>query len=122
MKETRTIKQYADMIISIVNNIKLLVITTLPDKYESKISSLEDLRDLTTISLSKLINALYAQEQKRVSREKGHTECAYQARNKESPSSSRNKCKGKWNQTKERPKRDDEKKSIHHALKKRPGV
>ncbi|KAK5794037.1 hypothetical protein PVK06_035228 [Gossypium arboreum] len=75
MKESETVKQYADRIMAIVNNIRLLgddfsdqrvvekVITTLPEKYESKISSLEDSRDLSAIPLTDLINALYAREQ-----------------------------------------------------------
>ncbi|XP_012482894.1 uncharacterized protein LOC105797474 [Gossypium raimondii] len=53
-----------------VNSIRLLgeqfsearivekVMSTLPERYEAKISSLEDSRDLTTISLTELINAL----------------------------------------------------------------
>ncbi|KAK5839911.1 hypothetical protein PVK06_008766 [Gossypium arboreum] len=60
---------------AVVNRIKLLgeeftdskvieKVITLPEGYELKISSLEDSRDLSTISLSKLINAMYAQEQK----------------------------------------------------------
>ncbi|MBA0635926.1 hypothetical protein Godav_022259, partial [Gossypium davidsonii] len=36
------------------------VITTLPKRYESKISSFEDSKDLSTISLLELINMLYA--------------------------------------------------------------
>ncbi|KAA3478092.1 pleiotropic drug resistance protein 3-like [Gossypium australe] len=71
MKESETVKQYFDKIMAVVNNIRLLgdqfpdsrvvkkVITTLLERYESKISSLEDSRDLSTISLSELINALY---------------------------------------------------------------
>ncbi|MBA0770922.1 hypothetical protein Gotri_019470, partial [Gossypium trilobum] len=38
------------------------VTTTLPKRYESKISSFEDSKDLSTISLLELINMLYAQE------------------------------------------------------------
>ncbi|KAK5834133.1 hypothetical protein PVK06_018007 [Gossypium arboreum] len=72
MKESKTVKQYADRIMATVNNIRLLgddfsdqrvvekVITTIPEKYESKISSLEDSRDLSTILLTDLISALYA--------------------------------------------------------------
>ncbi|KAG8493853.1 hypothetical protein CXB51_011152 [Gossypium anomalum] len=72
MKDSETVKQYADRIMATVNNIRLLgdefsdkrvvenVITTLPEKYEEKISSLEDSRDLSTIFLTELINALYA--------------------------------------------------------------
>ncbi|KAG8482807.1 hypothetical protein CXB51_023996 [Gossypium anomalum] len=50
------------------------VITTLPERYESKISSLEDSRDLLAISLLELINGLYAQEQRRASRHWKHAE------------------------------------------------
>ncbi|XP_016737975.1 uncharacterized protein [Gossypium hirsutum] len=71
MKESGTIKQYVDKIMAIVNNIRLLgdefsdkriveKVITLLEKYESKISSLEDSRDLSAIPLTELINALYA--------------------------------------------------------------
>lgn len=74
MKESGSINNYSDRIMATVKNIRLLgddfndrrivekVITTLPEKYESKISSLEDSKDLSTISLLELINDLYAQE------------------------------------------------------------
>ncbi|KAK8267774.1 hypothetical protein V6Z12_D11G021600 [Gossypium hirsutum] len=92
MKEEETIKQYSDRIMAVVNSIRLLgeqlkearivekVIATLPERYEVKISSLEDSRDLYTISLTELINALYAQEQRRASRLEEHQEGAFQAR------------------------------------------
>ncbi|XP_012468995.1 uncharacterized protein LOC105787094 [Gossypium raimondii] len=74
MKDSETIKQYADRIMATVNNIRLFgdefsdqrvvekVITILPKKYESNISSLEDSRDLSVIPLTELINVLYAQK------------------------------------------------------------
>ncbi|KAA3453369.1 pleiotropic drug resistance protein 3-like [Gossypium australe] len=65
----------------------VVVIATLPEGYESKISSLEYLQDLSTTSVSKLINALYAQEQRRENKEEGHTEGAFQGRNKKVASS-----------------------------------
>ncbi|XP_016725693.1 uncharacterized protein [Gossypium hirsutum] len=80
MKEEETVKQYSYRIMAVVNSIRLLgeqfnkvrivenVISTLPEKYEVKISSLEDSKDLTNISLIELINALYAHEQRRASR------------------------------------------------------
>ncbi|XP_040942089.1 uncharacterized protein [Gossypium hirsutum] len=89
MKEYETIKQYADRIMATVNNIRLLgdefsdkrivekVITTLPEKYESKVSSLEESRDLSAIPLTELINALYAQEpdvQCKFCKKMGHAE------------------------------------------------
>ncbi|XP_017634775.1 uncharacterized protein LOC108476910 [Gossypium arboreum] len=86
MKEEETIKQYSDRIMVVVNSIRLLgeqfneativekVLSTLLERYEAKISSLEDSKDLTTISLTELINALYAQEQRRASRLEEHQE------------------------------------------------
>ncbi|KAA3486524.1 Integrase, catalytic core [Gossypium australe] len=80
IKETEIVKQYSDGIMTIVNNIRLLedqftdnrivgkVIITFTVRYEYKISSLEDSRDLSIIYLSELINALYAQKQRRESR------------------------------------------------------
>ena len=105
MKEEETIKQYSDRIMAVVNSIRLLgeqlkearivekVIATLPERYEAKISSLEDSRDLYTISLTELINALYAQEQRRASRLEEHQEGAFQAKSR--PTSSSSGYKGK---------------------------
>ncbi|KAG8499326.1 hypothetical protein CXB51_005873 [Gossypium anomalum] len=89
------------------------VITTLPEKYESKISSLEDSRDLSTIPLIELINALYAQEQRRENRMEEHSEGAFQARSREI-SSSRSSYKGKkpWLEKKEKGKKDAAKKKF----------
>ncbi|XP_017640089.1 uncharacterized protein LOC108481471 [Gossypium arboreum] len=92
MKEEETVKQYSDRIMVVVNSIRLLgeqfseariaekVISTLLESYEAKISSLEDSRDLTSISLIELINALYAQKQRRASRLEEHQEGAFQAK------------------------------------------
>ncbi|KAA3480209.1 LRR receptor-like serine/threonine-protein kinase FLS2 [Gossypium australe] len=55
------------------------VIPTLSKRYESKISSLEDSRDLSDISLPELIYALYAKEQRRASKREEHEEEALQA-------------------------------------------
>ncbi|GKV27556.1 hypothetical protein SLEP1_g36718 [Rubroshorea leprosula] len=72
MSKTETVKEYADRVLKIVNQIRLngeelsdrsvvqKVLVSLPEKFKPKISSLEDSRDLTQISLSKLCNALQA--------------------------------------------------------------
>ncbi|XP_017635720.1 uncharacterized protein LOC108477726 [Gossypium arboreum] len=125
MKESETIKQYADRIMATVNNIRLLgdefsdqrvvekVITTLPEKYESKISSLEDSRDLLAIRLTELINALYAQEQRRANRMEEHSEGVFQAKSRESSSSSSSyKGKKPWLEKKEKGKKDAAKKKF----------
>ncbi|KAG8480134.1 hypothetical protein CXB51_024924 [Gossypium anomalum] len=108
MKEEETVKQYSDRIMAVVNSIRLIgeqfdkvrivekVLSTLPERYEAKISSLEDSRDLARISLTELINALYAQEQRRASRIEEHQEGAFQAKVKPSSSNAAYKSKKNW--------------------------
>ncbi|XP_012461334.1 uncharacterized protein LOC105781336 [Gossypium raimondii] len=72
------------------------VVSTLPERYEGKISSLEDSRDLTSIALIELINALYAQEQRRASRLEEHQEGAFQEKTKHASSTSVYKGKKAW--------------------------
>ena len=92
MKESETIKEYADRLLSIVNKVRLLgtefpdtrivqkILVTVPEKFESTISSLENSKDLSSISLAELLYALQAQEQRRLMREEGMTEGALQAK------------------------------------------
>ena len=70
MQEDETITKYSDRIALIVNKIRSLgeefldarivekVLVTLPEMFESKISFLEESRDLSQISLVELMNAL----------------------------------------------------------------
>ncbi|XP_012477493.1 uncharacterized protein LOC105793110 [Gossypium raimondii] len=121
MKESETIKQYSDKIMATVNSIRLLgedfsesrvvekVMTTLPEKFESNISSLEDSRDLSAISFSELINSLYALEQRRANRQEEHLEKAFQAKAKVG-SGSNLKGKKPWLDKREKPMRDASKK------------
>jgi len=81
MKETETIKEYFDRLLIVVNKIRLLredlpdkrivekVLASLPERFEAKISSLQDSRDLTKISLTELMNSLQTQEQRRMLRQ-----------------------------------------------------
>jgi len=81
MKETETIKEYFDRLLIVVNKIRLLredlpdrkivekVFVSLPERFEAKVSSLEDSRDLTKISLTELMNSLQTQEQRRMLRQ-----------------------------------------------------
>ncbi|XP_012453319.1 uncharacterized protein LOC105775342 [Gossypium raimondii] len=117
MKESETIKQYSDRIMATVNNIRLLgedfsdsrvvekVITTLPERFESKISSLEDSRDLTTISFFELVNSLYALKQRRASRQEEHPEGAFQEKDREGSISSQ-KAKKPWFERMEKSRKD----------------
>ena len=70
MKEFESVKEYGSKLMSIVNQIKLLsedfptqrivekLLVSLPKRCESKITSLEDSKDLLKNSFAKLINAL----------------------------------------------------------------
>ena len=53
---------------------KLLV--TVPERFEATITSLENTKDLSKISLAELLNALQAQEQRRAMRQDGVIEGA----------------------------------------------
>ena len=76
MKESESVKEYGSKLMTIVNQIKLLgedfptqrivekLLVSLPEKYESKISYLEDSKDLSKISFTELINALQAVDQR----------------------------------------------------------
>ncbi|XP_016704257.1 uncharacterized protein [Gossypium hirsutum] len=115
MREEETVKQYADRIMAVVNSIRLLgehfdeagivekVLSTFPERYEPKISSLEDSRDLVSIFLTELINTFYAQEQRRASRAEDHQEGAFQAKTREASSINAHKGKKFW---KNRPQPD----------------
>ncbi|CAL5423196.1 unnamed protein product [Camellia sinensis] len=92
MKESETIKEYSDRLLSIVNKVRLLgedlsdqrvvekILVTIPERFESKISSLEESKDLTSISLAEFLNALQAQEQRRLIRQEGFVEGALKAK------------------------------------------
>lgn len=74
MQEDETISNHADRISLIVNNIRILseeftkkrivekVLVTLSERFESKISSLEESKDLGKLSLGELMSALRAQD------------------------------------------------------------
>ncbi|KAJ8900434.1 hypothetical protein K2173_025211 [Erythroxylum novogranatense] len=89
MKESKGIKEYVNKLITIVNKIRLFgenfpdnrivkkILVTLPEKYETKISSLEDSKDLSKITVVELINALQAVEQRRAIRDEKTIEGAF---------------------------------------------
>ncbi|WRX29551.1 Integrase [Theobroma cacao] len=92
MKEDKTIKKYSDKIMKLVNQLRLLgedlserrivnkVLVSLPEKFEAKISSLEDSKDLSQLTVAELVNALQAQEQRRSIRNGGQMEGAFMVR------------------------------------------
>lgn len=88
MKESETIKEYSNKL-SIINNIKLLgidfsdsrivqkILVTIPYKFETTMSSLENSKDLSSITLVELLNAQQVQEQRRLMRQERTVEGAF---------------------------------------------
>ena len=78
MKKSETIKDYSDRLLSIVNKVRLLgtdfsnsrivqkIFITVLEKFETTVSSLENLKNVSSITLAELLNALQAQEQRRL--------------------------------------------------------
>ncbi|KAA3467797.1 pleiotropic drug resistance protein 3-like [Gossypium australe] len=96
MKEEETIKQYSDRIMTVVNSIRLLREQSNEARIVEKVLSTLPERDLSTISLTELINALYTQEQRRASRMEEHQEGVFQAKTKFASSTSSNQGKMTW--------------------------
>ncbi|KAG6500592.1 hypothetical protein ZIOFF_040440 [Zingiber officinale] len=109
MMEVEAVKDFVDRLMKVVNQIRLLgesmpdarvvekVLVSLPEKFESKISSLEDSRDLLQISIVELVNSLQAVELRKENRISHATETALVA-----------KFKGKAQVSKFKVKRDDQ--------------
>ncbi|XP_015576935.2 uncharacterized protein LOC107261514 [Ricinus communis] len=92
MKESETVKEYFDKLLRIANQVRLLgyefpdsrlvqkILVTIPERFEATIASLENSKDLSKISLAALMNALQAQEQRRLMRSEGSVEGALAAK------------------------------------------
>ncbi|XP_060670446.1 uncharacterized protein LOC132800532 [Ziziphus jujuba] len=92
MKDSDTIKNYSDKLLSIANKVRLLgseftdprivekILVKVPKRYEATITSLENTKDLSKISLAELRNVLQAQEQRRLMRENTTTKGALAAK------------------------------------------
>ena len=88
---------------------KILVIA--PERYEATITTLENIRDATELSLAALLNALRAQEQRKQMREESVAENALPARHQ-------NKPKDKFNE-KESEESDSSSKATNQKGKKK---
>ncbi|XP_017416523.1 uncharacterized protein LOC108327317 [Vigna angularis] len=86
MKDSETIKDYANKLLGIANKIRLLgtdisdsrivqqILVTILERYEATLTSLKNSKDLSTITLAKLLTTLQAPKQRRLMREEGHIE------------------------------------------------
>ncbi|XLS84610.1 hypothetical protein HN51_034776 [Arachis hypogaea] len=109
MKDSETIKEYSDRLLSIANKVRLLgteftdsrivekILVTVPERYEASITTLENTKDLSKITLAGVLHALQAQEQRRLMRQDHVVEGALPAKHHEvgSSQSSQSKDKGK---------------------------
>ncbi|XP_022925452.1 disease resistance protein RGA2-like [Cucurbita moschata] len=83
MKESELVKEYFDRLLSVANKVRLLgyvlgdskivekLLVTVLEKFKAIITTLENTKDLSNISLTELLNALQAQEQMRSMRQEG---------------------------------------------------
>ncbi|XP_015167212.1 uncharacterized protein [Solanum tuberosum] len=89
--EAETIKDYADKLLDLANKVRLFgkdftderivqkILVTLPEKYEATIFSLENSKDLSSVTLAELVKGLQALEQRRLIGKQGSVEGAFQA-------------------------------------------
>lgn len=94
MKEGDTVKEYFAKLLEIINKIRLFgetfpdskvvekMMISLPARFESKISAIEESCDLKTLSVAELISKLQAQEQRTSIRDGEVEEMAFQAKHK----------------------------------------
>ena len=92
MNESETIEEYTNKLISIANKVRLLgselsdstivqkILVTIPERFEATITSLENTKDMSKLTLAVLVNAIQAHEQRRVIRSEGLVEEALQAK------------------------------------------
>ncbi|KAF3656164.1 putative transcription factor isoform X1 [Capsicum annuum] len=86
MKELEIVKEYSDRLLSIVNKIRLLgtkfkdsrivekILVIVTERYDVSITTLENTKDTSKITLAELLNTLQAQEQGRLLRQDGMVE------------------------------------------------
>ncbi|XP_017635850.1 uncharacterized protein LOC108477887 [Gossypium arboreum] len=88
IKETKTVNEYSKRLLNIANKVKLLgssladsrimekTLVTVFERFEATITTLENMKDMSMITLTELLSALQAQEQRRVMRQEGVVEGA----------------------------------------------
>ncbi|XP_016747292.2 uncharacterized protein [Gossypium hirsutum] len=106
VKESESVKKYSDRLLSISNKVRLLgselndsrivekLLVTVPEKFEATITTLENTKDLSKISLVKILNTLQEQEQRRSMRQEGVIEGALHVKHQDNnrPDAKCSKC------------------------------
>jgi len=102
MKESKTIKEYLDKLLSIANKIRLLgkdfidsrivekILVIVPERYEASMASLENTKDMSKIALVEVLHALQAQEQLRLMRKDHAAEGALLAKSQQAKNFKKN--------------------------------
>jgi len=92
MKELESVKEYSDRLLSNSNKVRLLgselngsrivekMLVTVSERFEVTITTLENTKNLSKISLAELLNALQEKEQRRAMRQDGVVERALPAK------------------------------------------
>ncbi|XP_040956000.1 uncharacterized protein [Gossypium hirsutum] len=105
MKETEIVKEYSERLLNITNKVKLLgssladsrivekILVTIPEKFEATITTLENTKDKSKITLAELLSALQAQEQGSIMRQKGDVEGALLIKHQDDGKNRRSKNK-----------------------------
>ncbi|RVW24539.1 Retrovirus-related Pol polyprotein from transposon TNT 1-94 [Vitis vinifera] len=94
MKDDESVKDYSGRLMDVVNQMRLLgeaftdqkvvekIMVSMPQKFEAKISAIEESCDLQTLTIVELTSKLHAQEQRVLMRSDEATEGAFQANHK----------------------------------------
>ncbi|TXG47198.1 hypothetical protein EZV62_026492 [Acer yangbiense] len=94
MKEGETFKDYSSKLSELVNQMRLYgdtiedhkvvekMLVSLPDKFEAKVSAIEESCDLKALTVSEMVSKLQAQEQRLAIKNGDEMEGAFQARHK----------------------------------------
>ena len=94
MKDNEYVKDYSSKLMDVVNQMRLLgeaftdqkvvekIMVSVPQKFEAKISAIEESYDLQSLTIAELTNKLHAQEQRVLMRGDEAAEGAFQENHK----------------------------------------
>ena len=111
MKDGDSVRGYSSKLMEVVNQVRLYgepfenykvvekILISLPDRFESKVSAIEESCDLKKLTIAELLSKLQAQEQRKNMRSEEMTEGAFQAkhRGKQFAKNVKNNSNGKFN-------------------------
>ncbi|GAV83978.1 DUF4219 domain-containing protein/UBN2 domain-containing protein [Cephalotus follicularis] len=94
MKGSETVKDYISKLLEVVNQMRIYgekltdqklvekVLISLPDKYDSKVSAIEESKDLTKLTLNELLGSLHIHELRICKKEEVSAGSAFQVKHK----------------------------------------